>query len=168
MIMLVSASCFSPTKPRGTAAQQGSTVKYQPVLSREISMTMNKFSGEKFGQFCSKQYELACALLDCEAFQSWHTPSRDEWNAVLASIKKMVKQYDWPLYEVTRDGDDASSTSTMNTGLLLNAIHKLLGVFDGYDVRSLPSPGQWGDIMRVVDETTERRAVVDQAAKPQL
>ena len=165
--MLVSASCFSPTKPRSTAAQQGSIAKHQPVLPREISMTINKFSGEKFGQFCSKQYELACALLDCEAFKSWHTPSRDEWSEVLISIKKMVKQYDWPLYEVTSDGDNASSTCTMNTGLLLNAIHKLLGVFDGYDVRSVPSPGQWGDIMRVVDETTERRVVVDQAAKLQ-
>jgi hypothetical protein len=167
MIRLVSASCFSPTKPSGIAAQQGSTAKHQPALLGEIFMTINRFSGEKFGQFCSKQYELACAFLDCEAFKSWHTPSRDEWSEVLASIKKMVKQYDWPLYEVARDGDDASSTCTMNTGLLLNAIHKLLGVFEGYDVRSVPSPGQWGDIMRVVDETTERRAVVDQAAKPQ-
>jgi len=128
-------------------------------------MTINKFRGKNFGQSSSKQYELACALLDCEAFKSWHTPSRNEWSEVLASTKKMMKQYDWPLYEVTRDGDDASATRTMNTGLMLNAIHKLLGVFHGDDMGSVPSREQWGDIMRVVDETTERRAVVNQAAK---
>ena len=166
-LFLVSASRFSPTKPRSTAAQQGSTAKHQPALLRETFMTINKFSGENFGQFCSKQYELACALLDCETFKSWHTPSRDEWREVLASTKKMVKQYDWPLYEVTRDSDDASSTRIMNTGLMLNAIHKLLGVFHGHDVSSVPSREQWGDIMRVVDETTQRRAVIDQAAKLQ-
>ena len=130
-------------------------------------MATNQIRQEEFGRLLDEPYELACALLDCEAFKSWHTPSRSEWCDVLTVIKTMVKQYDWPLYKVTRDGDDTLSTGTTNTGLLLNAIHKLLGVCDGYDLRSVPSPGQWGDIMRVVDETTECRAVVDQAAKLQ-
>ncbi len=130
-------------------------------------MATNQIRREEFGRLLNKPYELACALLDCEAFKSWHTPSRAEWSEVLASTKKMMKQYDWPLYEVTRDGSDAASIHTMNTGLLLNAIHKLLGVFHDHDASSVPSPGQWGDIMLVVDETTERRAVVDQAAKLQ-
>lgn len=128
-------------------------------------MAINKISREEFGRFFNKKYELASALLDCEAFKSWHTPSRSEWCEVLTAIKKMVKQYDWPLYEVTRDGDDASSTYIMKTGLLLNGIHQLLDVFDGHDVRSVPSPQQWGDIMRVVDETTECQVLVDGATK---
>jgi len=52
-----------------------------------------------------------------------------------------------------------------NTGLLLNAVHNLLDAFNGYTVSSIPSPGQWGDIMRVVDEITERRALVDRAGQ---
>ena len=127
-------------------------------------MATNQIRREEFGRLLNKPYELACALLGCEAFQSWHTPSRDEWGDVLAAIGKMMKQYDWPLYEATRDSDDASAT---HTGLMLNSLHKLLAAFHGHDVRSVPSPGQWGDIMRVVDETAERRAVVDQAAKLQ-
>jgi len=39
----------------------------------------------------------------------------------------------------------------------------LLEAFNNYSVTSAPSPGQWGDIMRVVDETTERRDVIDRA-----
>ena len=128
-------------------------------------MAANKFSREECGRFFNKKYELACAFLDCEAFKSWHTPSRSEWSKAFAAIKKMVKRYDWPLYEVTPEGDDASAPYIINTGLLLNGIHQLLAVFHGHDVRSVPSPQQWGDIMRVVDETAERRAVVDEAAK---
>ena len=128
-------------------------------------MTVNKISREECSRFFNKKYELACAFLDCEAFKSWHTPSRSEWCEALTAIKKMVKRHDWPLYEVTADGDDASSTYVTNTGLLLNGIHQLLAVFHGHDMRSVPSPRQWGDIMRVVDETTERRAVVEEAAK---
>ena len=128
-------------------------------------MAGNKISREECGRFFSQKYELACAFLDCEAFKSWHTPSRGEWYEALTAIKKMVKRHDWPLYEVTPDGNDASSTYIMNTGLLLNGIHQLLAVFNGHDVMSVPSPQQWGDIMRVVDETAERRAVVDEAAK---
>lgn len=48
---------------------------------------------------------------------------------------------------------------------MLNAIHNLLDALSGYNVASIPLPGQWGDIMRVVDETTERRALVDRAGK---
>ena len=128
-------------------------------------MAISQISREEFSRFFSKKHELVCALLDCEAFKSWHTPSRSEWSDVLTAIKKMVKKYDWPLYEVTRDGDDASSTYITNTGLMLNAVHNLLDAFNGYSVASVPSPGQWGDIMRVVDETTERRALVDRAEK---
>ena len=128
-------------------------------------MAGTRISREECRRIFSKKYELACAFLDCEAFKSWHTPSRSEWCEALTAIKKMVRQHDWPLYEVTPDGDDASSTYVMNTGLLLNGIHQLLAVFNGHDVQSVPSPQQWGDIMRVVDETTERRAVVDEAAK---
>ena len=130
-------------------------------------MAENVFSPEQCGQFFNKKYDLVCALLDCEAFKSWHTPLRSEWSDVWIAIKKMVKQCDWPLYEVTLDDDDAVSAQTMNTGLLLNGIHQLLAVFRGHDVKSVPSPQQWGDIMRVVDETTERRALVDRAAKLQ-
>jgi hypothetical protein len=128
-------------------------------------VAISRISREEFNRFFNEKYALACRLLDCEAFKSWHTPSRNEWSDVLTAIKKMAKQYDWPLYEVTRDGDDASSTYVMNTGLMLNAVHNLLDAFSGYSVASVPSPGQWGDIMRVVDETTERRALVDQAGK---
>ena len=130
-------------------------------------MIVNKISREEFGQFFNKKYALVCALLDCEAFKSWHTPLRSEWSEVWTAIKRMLKQYDWPLYEVTRDDDDAASAQIMNTGLLLNGIHQLLDVLRGHDVKSVPSPQQWGDIMRVVDETTERRALVDRAAKLQ-
>lgn len=128
-------------------------------------MAISQISREEFYRFFNEKYVLACRLLDCEAFQSWHTPSKSEWSDVLTAIKKMVKLYDWPLYEVTPDGDDASSTHTMNTGLMLNAVHNLLDAFNGYSVACGPSPGQWGDIMRVVDETTERRALVDRAEK---
>jgi hypothetical protein len=127
----------------------------------------NKISREECGRFFNKKYELAYALLDCEAFKSWHTPLRSEWSEVWIAVKKMVKQYDWPLYEVTHADDDAASTQIMNTGLLLNGIHQLLDVFRNHDVKSVPSPQQWGDIMRVVDETTERRALVDRAGKLQ-
>src|ERR1051326_2119658 len=126
---------------------------------------MSQISREEFSRFFNKKYELVCALLDCEAFKSWHTPSRSEWSDVLTTIKKMVKQYDWPLYEVTRDDDDASCVQITNTGLMLNAVHNLLDAFNGYSVASVPSPGQWGDIMRVADETAERRALVDRAQK---
>jgi len=128
-------------------------------------VAINQISREEFNRFFNEKYTLACRLLDCEAFKSWHTPSKGEWSDVLTVIKKMVKKHDWPLYEVSRDGDDASSTYITNTGLMLNAIHNLLDAFRGYGVASVPSPGQWGDIMRVVDETTERRALVDQAGK---
>ena len=77
----------------------------------------------------------------------------------------MVKKCDWPVCDVRRDGDDASSMRITNTGLLLNAVHNLLDAFNGYTVSSIPSPGQWGDIMRVVDEITERRALVDRAGQ---
>jgi hypothetical protein len=130
-------------------------------------VVINKISREEFGQFFNKKYALVCALLDCEAFKSWHTPLRSEWSEVWAVIKTMVKQCDWPLYEVIRDDDDPASAQIMNTGLLLNGIHQLLDVFDGHDVKFVPSPQQWGDIMRVVDETTDRRALVDRAAKLQ-
>ena len=129
-------------------------------------MTVNKIRGEKFGHFFNEKYELACALLDCEAFKSWHTPSRSEWGEVLTAINKMVRKYEWPAYEVTRDGDDVASMHVTNTGLMLNAVHNLLVAFNCYSTASVLSPGQWGDIMRVVDETTERRALVDQAGKP--
>ena len=128
-------------------------------------MATHQICREEFGRLLNKPYELACALLDCEAFKSWHTPSRSEWCEVLTAIRKMVKQYDWPLYEVAGSGEDASATRTMNTGLMLNALHKLVGVFHGQDGSSVPSPGQWGDIMRVVDETAEQRALVDKAVK---
>ena len=128
-------------------------------------MAISQISREELNRFLNEKYALACGLLDCEAFQSWHTPSKSEWREVLAVIKKMVKTCDWPLSEVRRDGDDASSMRITNTGLMLNAIHNLLDALNGYNVASVPSPGQWGDIMRVVDETTERRALVDRAGK---
>jgi hypothetical protein len=127
----------------------------------------SKINREECDRFFNKKYELACALLDCEAFKSWHTPLRSEWSDVWNVIKNMLKHYDWPLYEITRADDDAASTQIMNTGLLLNGIHQLLDVFRGHDVKSVPSPQQWGDIMRVVDETTEHRALVDRAVKLQ-
>lgn len=128
-------------------------------------MTMSQIGGVEFNQFLNEKYALACGLLDCEAFQSWHTPSKSEWSEVLTVIKNMVKTCDWPLCEVRRDGEDASSMQITNTGLMLNAVHNLLDAFNGYTAASVPSPGQWGDIMRMVDETTERRVVVDQAGK---
>jgi hypothetical protein len=127
----------------------------------------DKISRGEYGRFFNEKYELACVLLDCEAFKSWHTPLRSEWSEVWIAIKKMMKQYDWPLYEVARADDGAASTQIMNTGLLLNGIHQLLDVFRGHDLKSVPSPQQWGDIMRVVDETTEHRALVDRATKLQ-
>ena len=130
-------------------------------------MAISQISKEEFNRFFNEKYTLACGLLDCEAFKSWHTPSKGEWRDVLTIIKKMVKKCDWPLYEVRRDGEDASSTYITNTGLMLNAVHNLLDALHGYGVASVPSPGQWGDIMRVVDETTERRASVDEAGKLQ-
>jgi hypothetical protein len=119
-------------------------------------------SNEEFDRLFNEKYPLASRLLDCEAFKSWHTPSKSEWSDALTAIKKMLKQHDWPVYEVRRDGDDASSMHVTNIGLLLNSVHNLLDAFNPYSVASVPSPGQWGDIMRVVDETTERRDVIDQ------
>jgi hypothetical protein len=127
-------------------------------------VAISQISREEFSRFLSEKYTLACGLLDCEAFQSWHTPSKGEWREVLTMIG-MLKRSDWPLAEVRRDGDDPSSMQVTNTGLLLNAVHNLLDAFNGYTLASIPSPGQWGDIMRVVDETTERRALVDRAGK---
>jgi hypothetical protein len=126
---------------------------------------ISQISREEFSRFLNEKYALACGLLDCEAFQSWHTPSKSEWRDVLTVIKKMVKKCEWPLCEVRRDGNDVSSMRITNTGLMLNAVHNLLDAFNGYTLASVPSPGQWGDIMRVVDETTERRALVDGAEK---
>jgi hypothetical protein len=128
-------------------------------------VAISPISREELNRFLNDKYALACGLLDCEAFQSWHTPSKSEWTDVLTVIKKMVNKCDWPLSEVRRDGDDASSMRITNTELMLNAIHNLLDAFNGYTAASVPSPGQWGDIMRMVDETTDRRAVVDQAGK---
>ena len=127
-------------------------------------MAISQISGEELKRFFNEKYMLACKLLDCEAFQSWHTPSRSEWSDVLTMIR-MLKKRDWPLCEVRHDGDDASSTYITNTGLMMNAFHNLLDAFNGYSVTSVPSPGQWGDIMRVVDETTERREVIDQTVR---
>jgi hypothetical protein len=158
-------SCFSPARPRSTAAQESSTAQQQLSLPREILMAISQVSGEEFNRFFNEQYALACRLLDCEAFQSWHTPSRSEWSDVLTMITKMLKKCDWPLCEVKRDGDDASSMYITDTGLMLNAVHNLLDAFHGYTVASVPSPGQWGGIMRVVDETTERRILVDRAGR---
>ena len=129
-------------------------------------MPISQISREEFSRFLNEKYALACSLLDCEAFQSWHTPSKSEWRDVLTVIKSMLKKCDWPLSEVRRDGDDASSMRITNTGLMLNTIHNLLDALSGYTLASVPSPGQWGDIMRVVDETTERRALVDRVGKP--
>jgi hypothetical protein len=126
-------------------------------------VAISQIGGEEFKRFFNEKYTLACGLLDCEAFQSWHTPTKSEWRDVLTVIAKMLKKCDWPLYEVKRDGDDASSMQVMNTGLMMNAVHNLLDALNGYGVACVPSPGQWGDIMRVVDETTERRDVIDQA-----
>ncbi|HTS16195.1 MAG TPA: hypothetical protein VMP11_01345 [Verrucomicrobiae bacterium] len=126
-------------------------------------MDISRISREGFNQFFNEKYTLACRLLDCEAFQSWHTPTKSEWADVLAVIANMLKKCDWPLYDVKRDGDDAASMQVMNAGLMMNAIHNLLDALNGYGVAAVPSPGQWGDIMRVVDETTERRDVIDQA-----
>jgi hypothetical protein len=126
-------------------------------------VAIRQISREDFNRFFNEKYSLACGLLDCEAFQSWHTPSKSEWRDVLTTITKMVKKCDWPLYEVKRDGDDASSVYVSNTELMMNAVHNLLDTLNGYGVACVPSPGQWGDIMRAVDETTERRDVIDKA-----
>lgn len=128
-------------------------------------MAISQISREEFNRFFNEKYALACGLLDCEAFQSWHTPSKSEWRDVLTMISRMLKKCDWPLCEISPDGNDASSTFIANGGLMLNAIHNLLDALSGYNVASIPLPGQWGDIMRVVDETTERRALVDRAGK---
>jgi hypothetical protein len=165
MVDQVQASCFSPTRSRSTAAPDGSTAPQQASLPEEIFVAISQISREEFNRFFNEKYTLACRLLDCEAFQSWHTPSKSEWSEVLTMITKMLKRCDWPLYEVRRDGDDASSTYITNTGLMLNAVHNLLDAFNGYTGANVPSPGQWGDIMRVVDETTERRILVDRAGK---
>jgi hypothetical protein len=143
--------------------QEGSTAQQQTSLPEEILVAISQISREEFNRFFNEKYTLACGLLDCEAFQSWHTPSKSEWSDVLTVITKMLKKCNWPLYEVRREGDDASSTYITNTGLMLNAVHNLLDALNGYGVASVPSPGQWGDIMRVVDETAERRDVIDQA-----
>jgi hypothetical protein len=162
MVKSAGASCFAPTRLRSTAAQAGSTAHQQTSLPEEVLVAISRISREEFKRFFNEKYALACQLLDCEAFQSWHTPSKGEWSDVL-TMAKMLRRSEWPLYEVTRDGDEASSVYISNTELMMNAVHNLLDAFNGYSVASIPSPGQWGDIMRVVDETTERRAVVDQA-----
>ena len=128
-------------------------------------MSIRQISREEVNRFFNEKYALVCGLLDCEAFQSWHTPSKSEWSDVLTIIKDMVRKYKWPLYEVSCEGDDASSMSATNTVVMLNAVHNLLNALNGYNVASIPLPGQWGDIMRVVDETTEQRALVDRAGK---
>ena len=128
-------------------------------------MAISQISRVEFDRLYNERYVLACRLLDCEAFKSWHTPSKGEWSEALAAIKKMLKQCDWPLYDVKRDGDDASSMYIANTGLMFNAVHNLLDVLSSYTMASVPSPRQWGDIMRVADETAERRVSVDEAAK---
>jgi hypothetical protein len=125
-------------------------------------MAVSQISIEEFKRFFNEKYALACRLLDCEAFQSWHTPTKSEWADVL-TMTRMLRRSEWPSYEVRRDGDDASSAYISNIELMMNAIHNLLDAFNGYSVASVPSPGQWGDIMRVVDQTTERREVIDQA-----
>jgi hypothetical protein len=125
-------------------------------------MAVSQISIEEFKRFFNDKYALACQLLDCEAFQSWHTPSKSEWSDVL-TMTRMLRRSEWPSYEVKRDGDDAASTYISNIELMMNAIHELLDAFNGYSVASVPSPGQWGDIMRVVDQTTERRELIDQA-----
>lgn len=127
-------------------------------------MAISPISREELNRFLNEKYALACGLLDCEAFQSWHTPSKDEWRDLLTMIG-MLKRSDWRLSEVRRDGDDASSLRITNTELMLNAVRNLLDAFNGYTATSIPLPGQWGDIMRMVDETTDRRAVIDQAGK---
>jgi hypothetical protein len=161
MVGLASANCFSSAKSLRTTAQQPAS------LPEEIFVAISPISKEEFNRFFNEKYMLACGLLDCEAFKSWHTPSKDEWRDVLTIIKTMVKKCDWPLYEVRHDGEDASSVYITNSGLMLNAVHNLLDAVSGYGMASVPSPGQWGDIMRVVDETTERRASVDEAGKLQ-
>ena len=128
-------------------------------------MAINEISRDVFDRFFEKQYGLACVLLDCEAFKSWHTPSRDEWFEVFTTIKKMVKRFEWPLFEVAPAGEGAAMSFITNARLMFNGIHQLLHAFNGHTAKSVPSPRQWGDIMRVVDETTERRALVDEAAK---
>ena len=131
-------------------------------------MAISQISREGFNQFFNEKYTLACGLLDCEAFKSWHTPSKGEWRDVLTTITKMLKKCDWPLYEVRREGDDVSSMYVTNTGLMMNAVHNLLDALNGYGAACVPSPGQWGDIMRVVDETTERREVIDPAGSKEI
>lgn len=126
-------------------------------------MAISQISGEDFKRFFNEKYLLVCQLLDCQAFQSWHTPSKSEWGDVLTAITRMLKKCDWPLYDVKRNGDDASSLQAMNTGLMMNDVHNLLDALDGYGAACVPLPGQWGDIMRVVDETTARRDVIDRA-----
>jgi hypothetical protein len=143
--------------------QEGSTAQQLTSLPEEILVAISQISREDFNRFFNEKYTLACGLLDCEAFKSWHTPSKGEWRDVLTTITKMLKKCDWPLYEVRREGDDVSSMYVTNTGLMMNAVHNLLDALNGYSVASVPSPGQWGDIMRVVDETTERRDVIDRA-----
>jgi len=125
-------------------------------------VAISRISGEEFKRFFNEKYLLVCQLLDCEAFQSWHTPTKSEWSDVLM-MTKMLRRSEWPLYEVGRDGDDASSAYLTNSGLMMNAVHNLLDAFNGYSTACGPSPGQWGDIMRVVDETTERRDVIVKA-----
>jgi len=146
----------------------GSTTQQPTSLPKEILVAISQISGEEFKRFFNEKYTLACGLLDCEAFQSWHTPTKSEWRDVLAVIANMLKKCDWPLYDVKRDGDDASSMQVMNTGLMMNAVHNLLDALNGYGVAAVPSPGQWGDIMRVVDETTERREVIDPAGSKEI
>jgi hypothetical protein len=127
-------------------------------------VAISPISREELNRFLNEKYALACRLLDCEAFQSWHTPSKDEWKELLTMIG-MLKRSNWPLSEVSHDGDDAASVRITNTELMLNAVRNLLDAFSGFTVTSIPLPGQWGDIMRMVDETTDRRAMIDQTGK---
>jgi hypothetical protein len=135
------------------------------IAAKGDFVAINQISRAEFDRIYNEKYTLACRLLDCEAFKSWHTPSKGEWLDALAAIKKMLKHYDWPLSEVRCDGNDASSMYIANIGLMFNAVHNLLDALSGYTMASVPSPGQWGDIMRVADETAERRVLVDEAAK---
>lgn len=55
-------------------------------------MAISQISREEFNRFFNEKYALACGLLDCEAFQSWHTPSKSEWRDVLTMISRMLKK----------------------------------------------------------------------------
>ena len=46
-------------------------------------MAISQISKGEVNRFFNEKYALVCQLLDCEAFQSWHTPSKSEWSDVL-------------------------------------------------------------------------------------